>query len=65
MFSLKIFCPMIGIPHEKLLSEMKIIKEKDENPDNGKMFALVYTSSNDVFQLQTKAYDMFCGKYTN
>ena len=38
-------------------------KAKDINPEDGKIFAYVYTGDGDTFELQTKAYDMFCGQY--
>ncbi len=41
---------------------MKEIKSKDENPEDGKLFAYVYTGSDDSFAAQQKAYDLFTGK---
>ena len=33
----------IGIPIEQLRDELKELKEKETNPDGGKIFAYVYT----------------------
>jgi hypothetical protein len=51
-----------GIPHEELLAEMVKIKESEIDPEDGKMFAYVYTGEGDHFKLQQKAYDMFTGQ---
>ena len=41
---------------------MEQIKGSDQNPEDGKLFAYVYTAENDTFDAQTEAYDKFCGK---
>lgn len=51
-----------GIPTEELLEEMTKLKSQDHNPEEGKMFAYVYTGDGDSFAAQRKAYDMFTGK---
>ena len=50
-----------GIPSEKLLQEMKTIKAGEINPEDGKVFAYVYTAEGDTFELQRSAFDMFTG----
>ena len=41
-----------GIPSGKLLQEMKTIKAGEINPEDGKVFAYVYTAEGDTFELQ-------------
>ena len=40
---------------------MKTIKAGEINPEEGKVFAYVYTAEGDTFELQRDAYDMFTG----
>ena len=51
-----------GIPTEELLEEMLKLKSQEINPEDGKMFAYVYTGEGDTFDAQRKAFDMFTGE---
>ena len=51
-----------GVPTEELLDEMKKLKAQEINPEDGKMFAYVYTGEGDSFEAQRKAFDMFTGE---
>jgi len=55
----KITLPEKGVQHEELLKEMKTAKAGEQDPEDGRMFAYVYTAESDNFALQRKAYDMF------
>ena len=52
---------MLGVSSEELLAEMKTLKDAEINPEDGKVFAYVYTAEGDTFDLQKKAFDMFTG----
>ena len=41
---------------------MNTLKAAEINPEDGKVFAYVYTAEGDTFELQQKAFDMFSGK---
>ena len=41
---------------------MKELKERETNPDEGKIFAYVYTQKDDHFDIQTEAFAKFQGK---
>ena len=40
---------------------MNKLKAGEENAEDGRMFAYVYTGNTDTFELQRKAYNLFCG----
>ena len=42
---------------------MKKLKDAEINPEDGKVFAYVYTAEGDTFDLQKKAFDMFTGRF--
>ena len=44
------------------MQEMADIKGGDIKPEDGKIFAYVYTSEGDTFETQRKAFDMFTGR---
>ena len=52
---------LLGVSSEELLAEMKKLKDAEINPEDGKVFAYVYTAEGDTFDLQKKAFDMFTG----
>ena len=43
---------------------MAQIKKGDVDPEDGKIFAYVYTSEGDTFETQRRAFDMFQGRKT-
>ena len=51
-----------GIAQSELLKEMDVLKQGEQNPEEGRLFAYVYTADGDLFDTQRKAYDMFAGK---
>merc|ERR1712226_76807 len=56
----RVTIPAEGVPHKELLEEMEKLKGGDQNPEEGKLFAYVYTAEDDTFDAQTEAYDKFC-----
>ena len=40
---------------------MDVLKQGEHNPEEGRLFAYVYTADGDLFDTQRKAYDMFAG----
>ena len=50
-----------GIAQSELLKEMDVLKQGEHNPEEGRLFAYVYTADGDLFDTQRKAYDMFAG----
>ncbi|KAL5013521.1 hypothetical protein ScPMuIL_007791, partial [Solemya velum] len=55
----RVLIPKKGIPAKDLRDEMKRMKSAEPNPDDGKMFAYVYTLDDDHFGIQKEAFDMF------
>lgn len=54
--------PQKGVPHAELLETMQKMKKQETNSDEGKIFAYIYTLSDDHFQLQREAFDLFSEK---
>lgn len=51
-----------GIPTEKLREELKDLKGRETDPEEGKIFAYVYTQEGDHFDIQTEAFAKFQGR---
>ncbi|XP_048727010.2 sphingosine-1-phosphate lyase-like [Ostrea edulis] len=55
----KVVIPKIGIPTDQLRTELSDLKGKETNPEEGKIFAYVYTQEDDHFDIQTEAFKTF------
>lgn len=55
----KVLVPKTGIPTDKLREELKELKGRETDPEEGKIFAYVYTQEGDHFDIQTEAFAKF------
>eukprot|EP00118_Oscarella_pearsei_P026722 m.310347 g.310347 ORF g.310347 m.310347 type:complete len:537 (+) comp51007_c0_seq1:154-1764(+) len=51
--------PEKGISHQELLDEMRQLKAQEINPDDGQIFAYVYTAQTEHYKTMEEAYLMF------
>ena len=58
-FCVPLRLPFPGVDPDELLQEMQVLKKKETNTGEGKVFAYVYTMENEHFENLRKAFDMF------
>lgn len=54
--------PKQGIPPAELLKKLNELKATEKQPEEGRLFALVYTGNDEHFDVQKKAFDLFAEK---
>ncbi|CAH1773626.1 unnamed protein product [Owenia fusiformis] len=58
----RVTIPAKGVPHDELYKEMEVLKQGEIDPEDGKIFAYVYTAGSENFKIQQKAFSLFCEK---
>ena len=51
------------MPADEILAEMNRLKAEEISPEDGRMFAYVYTGDSSSFELQKKGHKLFTGGF--
>ncbi|XP_050413035.1 uncharacterized protein LOC126827602 [Patella vulgata] len=55
----RVVIPKVGIPHDQLREELKDLQGKENQIEDGNIFAYMYTLPDDHFQIQKECFDRF------